>query len=98
MQTGDRYERGKAMRTKVLGRAAAERISKRARDVGEAFQRFRTEVAWGDIWTRPGLDLKTRSLCTVAILATLGRFKTLRFHLVGALNNGAKALLLGIKA
>jgi len=54
-----------------------------------SFQEHITAKAWGDVWQRPGLDLKTRSLITVAMLTALGKQHELKGHLRGALNNGA---------
>jgi alkylhydroperoxidase/carboxymuconolactone decarboxylase family protein YurZ len=54
-------------------------------------QEFITRNAWGDVWQRPGLDMKTRSLVTVALLAALGKQHELKGHVRGALNNGATA-------
>jgi 4-carboxymuconolactone decarboxylase len=54
-------------------------------------QHYITRNAWGDVWQRPGLDLKTRSLITVAFLTALGRQHELKGHVRGALNNGATA-------
>jgi 4-carboxymuconolactone decarboxylase len=51
-------------------------------------QEFITANAWGNVWQRPGLDLKTRSLITVAMLAALGKQTELKGHVRGALNNG----------
>ena len=52
-------------------------------------QEYITRNAWGDVWQRPGLDLKTRSLITVAMLTALGKQHELKGHVRGALNNGA---------
>ncbi|MES2190101.1 MAG: carboxymuconolactone decarboxylase family protein [Pseudomonadota bacterium] len=52
-------------------------------------QHYITRNAWGDVWQRPGLDLKTRSLITVALLTSMGRQHELKGHVRGALNNGA---------
>jgi 4-carboxymuconolactone decarboxylase len=52
-------------------------------------QAFITANAWGNVWQRPGLDLKTRSLITVAMLTALGKQQELKAHVRGALNNGA---------
>jgi 4-carboxymuconolactone decarboxylase len=74
-------ELGMAVRREVLGeehvRAAGAATSAFDRD----FQRFITEVAWGSVWARPGLDPATRSLVTIAILAALGRQEELAMHL-----------------
>ena len=54
----------------------------------QPIQEHITAKAWGDVWQRPGLDLKTRSLITVAMLTALGRQHELKGHVRGALNNG----------
>jgi 4-carboxymuconolactone decarboxylase len=54
----------------------------------EEFQDLLTRYAWGEIWTRPGLDRRTRSCITVAMLVALNREEELVLHLRGALNNG----------
>ena len=91
MENDERYNKARAMRIKVLGKACIEKSEQEAKAAGsfkEPFLNFGTEFGWG-VWTRPGLDLKTRSLCTVAILTGLGRLNELRTHLMGALRNGA---------
>jgi 4-carboxymuconolactone decarboxylase len=66
-------------------------LSKRANadDYTMPLQEFVTRNAWGTVWCRDGLDLKTRSLITVSMLTALGRAQELKGHLRGALNNGA---------
>ncbi|WP_327080550.1 carboxymuconolactone decarboxylase family protein [Polaromonas sp. CG_9.5] len=60
-----------------------------ATDFTRPIQEHITAKAWGDVWQRPGLDLKTRSLITVAMLTALGKQHELKGHVRGALNNGA---------
>lgn len=80
------YAAGKAIRTKVMG---AEHVAKAgAAEFARPLQDFINEHAWGAIWTRPDLDLKSRSLVTVAMLAALGRSHELAGHVRGAFNNG----------
>ena len=83
------YERGMALRRKVMGE---QHIAKR----GASNDRYTkqqnelvTSLAWGTIWSRPGLPLKTRSLVTLGMLAALNRPDEIRGHIMGALNNGA---------
>lgn len=83
------YEKGLAMRKRVMGEAYVARALEGATDFTQPIQEHITMRAWGDVWQRPGLDLKTRSLLTVAILTTLGRQHELKGHVRGALNNGA---------
>jgi 4-carboxymuconolactone decarboxylase len=82
------YERGMAIRTAVLGRAHVERARQRTTPLTEDFQTFITQYAWGDIWTRPGLDRKTRSMLTIAILAALGQEEELKLHFRATRNTG----------
>lgn len=79
------YEIGMKVRKEVLGDEYVERAQARATEFDADFQRFITEVAWGAVWARPGLDRRTRSLVTVAILAALGR-EELVTHLRGSQN------------
>lgn len=83
-----RYERGMRVRREVLGDEHVERALARAMVMDTDFQRFITEVAWGTVWARPGLDLQTRSLVTIAILAALGRQEELALHLQASHNIG----------
>ncbi len=85
-----RYARGLRVRREVLGEEHVERTLERMTDFDAEFQRFLTEVAWGDVWARPGLDRRTRSLITIAILAALGRLGELALHLRATQNTGAQ--------
>jgi len=88
---GSARERGIAVRRAVLGDAHVDRVSAAASPVSARFQDLITRYAWGDIWARPGLDRRTRSGVTIAILVALGRFDELEFHLRAALRNGLTA-------
>lgn len=81
---------GHQNRRKTLGDAYVDRSIKNAQsdDFLQPLQDAVTGLAWGAVWGRPGLDLKTRSLVTVSVLIALGRRHELRLHLNGALNNG----------
>src|SRR5580765_3430666 len=74
------YLRGLKVRRRVLGAAHVARATKEQSDFDADFQRFITETAWGSVWARPGLDLRTRHLITIAILAALGREHELALH------------------
>jgi 4-carboxymuconolactone decarboxylase len=76
-----RYDDGMRVRREVLGDEHVERSLERQTELDADFQRFITEMAWGSIWTRPGLDRRTRSLITIAVLAALGRHEELALHL-----------------
>ncbi len=86
----DRYEAGLEMRRSTLGAEWVDPQLERAKedDFVDTIQRHVTEHCWGLVWTRPGLDRKTRSMLTLAILTTLGKMTELKGHVRGALNNG----------
>src|SRR5690349_24449048 len=83
-----RYEQGLDVRRAVLGAEHVARAQARQTPFDADFQRFITETAWGSVWARPGLDRRTRSLITIAILAALGRTEELRLHLGASQNIG----------
>jgi len=83
------FQRGLAMRTQVMGEAFVKAAFDGMTPFTEPIQQHITRKAWGDVWQRDGLDLKTRSLVTVAMLTALGRQNELKGHVRGALNNGA---------
>jgi 4-carboxymuconolactone decarboxylase len=88
MTDDERREAGMKVRRKVLGDRHVDRAAAGATDLTADFQDLLTRFAWGEIWTRPGLDLRTRSCITVAMLVALNRPDELVIHLRGALNNG----------
>ena len=79
---------GLLTRTQVMGAEFVERALAGASDYTLPMQEFITRNAWGNVWQRPGLDKKTRSLITVAMLTALGKQHELKGHVRGALNNG----------
>ncbi len=83
------FKAGLAMRRRVMGDAFVDRALGGATAFTQPIQEHITARAWGDVWQRPGLDLKTRSLITVAMLAALGKQHELKGHVRGALHNGA---------
>ncbi len=84
----DRFERGLAVRREVLGAEYVDKSIASADDFNQPFQELVTEYCWGEIWTRPGLARKTRSLINLAMLTALNRPHEVRIHIKGALNNG----------
>ena len=84
----DRSERGMKVRRAVLGDAHVDRAVAAATTFTAEWQDFLTRNAWGEVWTRPALDLRTRSCITVAMLLALNRPEELALHIRGALNNG----------
>jgi 4-carboxymuconolactone decarboxylase len=81
------YEDGMKMRRAVLGDDHVDRATESATDLDADFQRWITEMAWGGVWARPDLDLRTRSLLTIAILGALNHTE-LELHLRAARNTG----------
>jgi 4-carboxymuconolactone decarboxylase len=84
----DKREEGMKVRREVLGDEHVDRALERASDITADFQDLITRYAWGEIWTRPGLDRRTRSCMTLVALVALGRMEELELHLKGALRNG----------
>jgi 4-carboxymuconolactone decarboxylase len=79
---------GMAVRREVLGDEYVDRALERSDAFTAPFQEFITNYAWGDVWGRPGLDRRTRSCVTVALLAALRASDELAIHIRGALRNG----------
>ena len=84
----DKRDEGMKVRREVLGDEHVDRSLERATELTAEFQDLITRYAWGEIWTRPGLDRRTRSCMTLVALVALGRFDELELHLKGALRNG----------
>ena len=87
MNDDERRERGMKIRREVLGDAYVDR-AQGGTPFTRDFQDLITRYAWGEIWSRPGLDRRTRSCITVAITVALNRPEELALHLRGALRNG----------
>ena len=83
------FDKGLARRKQVMGEDFVANALGKATDFTMPMQQYITRNAWGDVWQRDGLDLKTRSLITVAMLTALGKQHELKGHVRGALNNGA---------
>ena len=82
------YDSGMRVRREVLGDNHVDRAKERTTEFTAAFQDFITRYAWGEIWTRPGLDRKTRSCITLTALVALGHLEELKLHVRAALRNG----------
>ena len=82
------FEKGLKVRREVLGAEHVEASMSQADDFSRPLQELVTEYCWGNVWSRPGLDRKTRSLINVAMLTALNRPHEVKLHLRGALNNG----------
>ena len=88
MEDKQRYQDGMAVRRKVLGDAHVDRTLQHLTPLNDEFQDFITRYAWGETWTRPGLDHHTRSMITIAMLIALNREAELKMHLRASFNNG----------
>jgi 4-carboxymuconolactone decarboxylase len=82
------YDDGMQIRREVLGDEHVDRASAGVSELSADFQRLITEYAWGTIWTRPGLDRRTRSLITITALVARGHHEELALHLRAARRNG----------
>ena len=83
------FEAGMAVRRDMFGPAGAEQRLAAATDFNRPFEELVTRYCFGDAWGRPGLDRKTRSLLTLAILTAISKPNQLKVHVRGALTNGA---------
>jgi 4-carboxymuconolactone decarboxylase len=84
----DAFETGLGVRRDMFGPAGAEQAIERATDFTRPMQELATRYCFGEIWGRPGLDRKTRSMLTMALLVALGRPNQLKLHVKGAIANG----------
>jgi 4-carboxymuconolactone decarboxylase len=87
----DPYERGMQVRREVLGDAHVDRAIASTNELTEDFQSLITRYAWGEIWSRPGLDRRTRSCITLTALIASNRPEELEMHLRAALRVGLTA-------
>jgi 4-carboxymuconolactone decarboxylase len=86
--TANRYDEGLAVRREVLGDSYVEQAAAKTTDFTRDFQRIVTEFAWGTIWTRPGLDHRSRSMITLTALIARGHHEELALHIRAGLRNG----------
>ncbi|MBF6129409.1 4-carboxymuconolactone decarboxylase [Nocardia brasiliensis] len=84
----ERAERGAQVRREVLGDAHVDRTEAATTEFTRPFQEYITESVWGSIWTRPGLDRRTRSCITLAVLTALGRHEEIAMHVRAARRHG----------
>ena len=82
------YDAGMRVRREVLGDEHVDRATAAVTDVTRDYQELITTYAWGGIWTRPGLDRRSRSIVTLTALVAGRHFEELEFHLQAALRNG----------
>jgi 4-carboxymuconolactone decarboxylase len=84
----ERLQRGLELRREVLGSAHVERSLAAATDFTRPIQEYVTQNCWGEVWSRPGLDRRTRSLVNLAMLTALNRMTEFGVHVRGARRNG----------
>ena len=89
MDTAERKERGLELLVQMLGPERLKSTRETWRKICPDFDSYVTEILFGEVWQRSGLDLRTRSLVTIASLASLGRSLALELNIRGALGNGA---------
>ncbi|HZF36945.1 MAG TPA: 4-carboxymuconolactone decarboxylase [Candidatus Angelobacter sp.] len=88
MDDSERYDLGLHTRRGVLGDGYVDRALARRNDFNGEFQDLITRYAWGEIWTRPGLDQRTRRLLVLAMMVALGRQEEFKLHLRAAIEHG----------
>ncbi len=93
--TDDPFDAGMRVRPEVLGDVHVDRATENATPFTKPFQDFITRYAWGAVWTRDGLDRRSRSMITLAVLTALGREQELALHVRGARRNGMSAAEIG---
>jgi len=84
----EQFEKGLKVRKAVLGEEYVEKSLNSANHFTQAMQQLTTEWCWGEVWTREGLDRKTRSIINLSMLTALNRPYEIRVHVRGAINNG----------
>ncbi|MGO1052257.1 4-carboxymuconolactone decarboxylase [Crossiella sp. CA198] len=91
----DQYAEGMRVRREVLGDAHVDRAVASTTEFTAPFQDYITRAAWGSVWTRDGLDRRTRSCLTLALLTALGHQEELAMHVRAAVRNGLSAAEIG---
>ena len=86
--TKDIFDNGMKVRREVLGAQHVDKAESKKDEFTEEFQNLITRYAWGEIWTRPGLERKTRSCITLAMMIALHREDEFKLHIKAAVNNG----------
>ena len=88
LSDAQRYQQGMIVRREVLSDAHVDRANDTVTELTADFQDFITRVAWGDVWSRPGLDRRARSIAVLSSLIALGHHEELAMHFRAALRNG----------
>jgi 4-carboxymuconolactone decarboxylase len=86
--TSELYDIGLATRREVIGREKVDALLARADDFTQPMQDLVTEFCWGAIWSRPGLDRRSRSILNIGMLAALNRPEALSGHILAGISNG----------
>jgi 4-carboxymuconolactone decarboxylase len=97
MDTRDLHDKGLKLRREMFGRDAVEQRMTALGAFGEPLQNMINAYAYGDVWSRPALPLKTKSLAAIAMTAAIGRANELRVHVNGALANGCTRSIAGFR-
>ena len=84
----DLYDKGLRIRREVVGDAYVDASLRNADEFSQPMQELVTQYCWGDVWSRPGLDRRGRSLLNLGMIAALNRPEELATHIRGAINNG----------
>lgn len=87
-ERSEKFERGLKTRREVLGADYVDRSIEQADEFNWAMQQLTTEWCWDEIWNRPGLDRRSRSILNLGMIAALNRPHELKLHIRGAINNG----------
>lgn len=88
MDEKERFDRGMAKRRKILGNAWVDRANAKKNSFNEEFQDFITRAAWGEIWTRPHYDERTRRILVIGTMLALDKWEEFRMHVRAALVEG----------
>jgi 4-carboxymuconolactone decarboxylase len=88
MDESERYQAGLSIRRQVLGDAHVDRANAASTPLTSEFQDLITRYAWGEIWARPGLDVRSRRILAIGTMVALGQWEELRMHLRAALVEG----------
>jgi 4-carboxymuconolactone decarboxylase len=88
MDDRERHEKGMARRRKVLGDAWVDRANAGKTPLNEEFQEFITRYAWGEIWSRPHFDERTRRILVIGTMIALGAWEEFRMHVRAAMTEG----------
>lgn len=90
MTESSSFSNGLAIRRRVMGDARVDQAFDGTDEIALPLQELVTSFAWGEVWSRPDLDLRSRSILTIGILISQGRVAELKAHLIGGINNGLK--------